>query len=63
MRKIPLVLRLLIGIISGIIIGLFFPEGISRLLYTFTHILTMSMVMIEHVRQNDLYLEEGQTLT
>ncbi|MCC3144117.1 dicarboxylate/amino acid:cation symporter [Halanaerobium sp. Z-7514] len=36
MKKIPLVLRLLIGIISGIIIGLFFPEGISRILYTFT---------------------------
>lgn len=38
MRRIPLVLRLLIGIITGIMIGLFFPEGISRLLYTFTHI-------------------------
>lgn len=38
MKKIPLVLRLLLGIISGIIIGLFFPAGISRLLYTFTHI-------------------------
>ena len=38
MKKIPLVVRLLIGIVSGIIIGLFFPQFISKLLYTFTHI-------------------------
>jgi Na+/H+-dicarboxylate symporter len=38
MKKIGLVPRLLIGIISGILIGMFLPETVSRLLYTFTHI-------------------------
>lgn len=38
MKKIGLLPRLIIGIISGILIGLFFPEWIGRLLYTFTSI-------------------------
>lgn len=38
MKKIGLLPRLVIGIISGILIGLFFPEWIGRLLYTFTSI-------------------------
>ncbi|NBG87673.1 dicarboxylate/amino acid:cation symporter [Isachenkonia alkalipeptolytica] len=38
MKNIGLLPRLIIGIISGILIGLFFPEWIGRILYTFTHI-------------------------
>ncbi len=38
MKKIGLLPRLIIGIISGVLIGLFFPEWVGRLLYTFTHI-------------------------
>ncbi|SHM62965.1 Sodium:dicarboxylate symporter family protein [Halanaerobium congolense] len=38
LKKIGLVPRLLLGIISGILIGMFLPETVSRLLYTFTHI-------------------------
>lgn len=38
MKKIGLLPRLIIGIISGILIGLFFPEWVGRLLYTFTGI-------------------------
>ncbi|NBG89241.1 dicarboxylate/amino acid:cation symporter [Isachenkonia alkalipeptolytica] len=38
MKNIGLLPRLIIGIISGVLIGLFFPEWIGRLLYTFTHI-------------------------
>lgn len=37
-KKLGLVPKLLIGIIGGIIIGLYFPQAISRLLYTFTSI-------------------------
>lgn len=38
MKKIGLLPRLIIGIISGVLIGLFFPEWVGRILYTFTHI-------------------------
>lgn len=38
MKKIGLLPRLIIGIISGIIIGMFFPSFLQRLLYTFTSI-------------------------
>ncbi|GAB6137953.1 dicarboxylate/amino acid:cation symporter [Halanaerobaculum tunisiense] len=38
MKKIGLVPKLLLGIASGVVIGSFFPTGITRLLYTFTHI-------------------------
>lgn len=38
MKKIGLVPRLLLGIVLGIITGMFLPETISRLLYTFTSI-------------------------
>lgn len=38
MKKIPLVVRLLLGIVAGILIGLFLPKNVSKLLYSFTHI-------------------------
>jgi Na+/H+-dicarboxylate symporter len=38
MKKIGLLPRLIIGIIAGILIGMFFPEWVGRLLYTFTGI-------------------------
>ena len=38
MRKMGLLPRLIIGIISGIIIGLYLPEWAGRILYTFTHL-------------------------
>ncbi len=38
MKKIGLLPRLVIGIIAGILIGLFFPEWFGRILYTFSHI-------------------------
>jgi Na+/H+-dicarboxylate symporter len=38
MKKIGLLPRLVIGIISGILIGLFLPEWVGRILYTFTHL-------------------------
>lgn len=38
MHRIGLLPRLVIGIVSGILIGLFFPEWIARLLFTFTHL-------------------------
>ena len=38
MKKFGLLPRLIIGIISGVLIGLFFPSWFQRLLYTFTHI-------------------------
>lgn len=37
MKNIGLLPRLVIGIVSGILIGLFLPEWIGRLVYTFTH--------------------------
>lgn len=38
MKKIGLVPKLLMGIVGGIIIGLYFPEWFARLVYTFTSI-------------------------
>ena len=38
MHRIGLLPRLLIGILSGVLIGLFFPEWVARLLFTFTHL-------------------------
>ncbi|MDG5766903.1 dicarboxylate/amino acid:cation symporter [Balneolales bacterium ANBcel1] len=38
MKKIGLLPRLIIGIISGILIGLYLPEWAGRILYTFTHL-------------------------
>ncbi len=37
MKNIGLLPRLVIGIVSGILIGLFLPEWTGRILYTFTH--------------------------
>lgn len=37
MKHIGLLPRLIIGIIAGILIGLFLPEWIGRILYTFSH--------------------------
>ena len=37
MKHIGLLPRLIIGIISGILTGLFLPEWVGRILYTFTH--------------------------
>ena len=37
MQNIGLLPRLIIGSISGIVIGLYFPEWVGRILYTFTH--------------------------
>ena len=38
MKHIGLLPRLIIGIISGILIGLYLPEWVGRILYTFTHL-------------------------
>lgn len=38
MKKIGLLPRLILGIIGGILVGMFLPEWFQRLLYTFTHI-------------------------
>jgi Na+/H+-dicarboxylate symporter len=37
MKQIGLLPRLIIGIVAGILIGLFLPEWTGRILYTFTH--------------------------
>lgn len=38
MKKLGLVPRLLLGIVTGILIGSFLPEAFSKLIYTFTYI-------------------------
>lgn len=38
MKKIGLLPRLILGIIAGILVGLFFPEWMGRILYTFSQI-------------------------
>ncbi|MCC5934406.1 MAG: dicarboxylate/amino acid:cation symporter [Candidatus Cyclonatronum sp.] len=38
--------RLIIGIIAGILVGLFLPEWIGRLLYTFTHLFGQFLVFM-----------------
>jgi len=38
MKKVGLLPRLILGIIFGVLIGLFLPEWIGRILYTFSHI-------------------------
>ncbi len=38
MKKVGLLPRLILGIVFGILIGLFLPEWVGRILYTFSHI-------------------------